>query len=49
MAGIGSMRETINLITPVLVRYIAGFTTANDRIVSRCGRIGKSGMPLVRG
>lgn len=33
MAGIGSMQETINIITPVLVRDIAGFTTANDWIV----------------
>ncbi|MBH5299852.1 head-tail adaptor protein [Corynebacterium silvaticum] len=34
MAGIGSMREHIDLIVPVVVRDKAGFTTTNDRIVA---------------
>lgn len=35
MAGIGSMRETIDLIAPVTVRDKAGFTSTSDRIVAR--------------
>lgn len=34
MAGIGSMRETIDLIAPLTVRDKAGFTTTSDQIVA---------------
>lgn len=34
MAGIGSMRETIDLIAPVTVRDKAGFTTTSDQIIA---------------
>lgn len=34
MAGIGSMHETIDLITPVSVRDHAGFTTTREEIVA---------------
>lgn len=32
MAAIGSMRETIDLIAPVVVRDTAGFTTTRDEV-----------------
>ncbi|MEX3505466.1 head-tail adaptor protein [Corynebacterium sp. LK2510] len=34
MSGIGSMRETIDLIAPVTVRDKAGFTTTRDQVVA---------------
>ncbi|MGI6786540.1 MAG: head-tail adaptor protein [Gleimia sp.] len=34
MAGIGSMRETIDLIAPVTMRDKAGFTTTSDQIIA---------------
>lgn len=34
MAGIGSMRETIDLITPITVRDGSGFTATTDRVVA---------------
>lgn len=34
MAGICSMRETIDLIAPKVIRDKAGFTTTTDRIVA---------------
>ena len=34
MAGIGSMREHIDVIAPVTVRDKAGFTSTSDRIVA---------------
>ncbi|VEI13850.1 phage head completion protein [Trueperella bialowiezensis] len=34
MASIGSMHETIDLITPIPVRDQAGFTTTTDQIVA---------------
>ena len=34
MAGIGSMRETIDLITPVARRDAAGFTGSSEQVVA---------------
>lgn len=34
MPGIGSMREIIDLITPITVRDKAGFTTSTDQVVT---------------
>lgn len=34
MAAIGSMRETIDIITPVVIRDSAGFTATSDHIVA---------------
>ncbi|MGJ9482071.1 phage head completion protein [Actinotignum sp. GS-2025e] len=34
MAGVGSMRDRIDLIAPVTVRDKAGFTTTRDQVVA---------------